>query len=417
MSSRLFRKVSLTRLESPEQLDQILRVTTPRSWMGLAALGALLATCLVWGFTGRINTSTQGDGVIVRRGGVLNVVTTETGMVGGISVKAGERIHANQVVATVAQPALSEKVRAIQKSIQDAQQEDQDVFRASKAEADLQLNALRRQRENTQRQIAELTEQVKIAEEQGKVQEQLAGKGLITRQQSLQARQHAVELKDQIASLDASLIQLDAQRLDLENTPHRQSVQLHDKVLALQQELASTTNQLGLAQNVTSPYGGEVLELEVFPGSAVTAGQPILSIQPDSESLQLLAYVPADLVKDVKRGAEVQISPTTIKREEFGFIKGHVEYISDFPATQAALMRNFENGLLVGALTASGPVNEVQIALAADGSTPSGFQWSTSRSPDIRLTSGTLCKVKIVTRQQRPATWVFPYIKGRLGLE
>ena len=39
MNEVLFRKVSLDRLSSPEQLDQLLRVTDPKSWLGLFAVG------------------------------------------------------------------------------------------------------------------------------------------------------------------------------------------------------------------------------------------------------------------------------------------------------------------------------------------------------------------------------------------
>ena len=39
----IFRKVALERLSSPEQLDQLMQVTSPKGWLALAGLGALLA--------------------------------------------------------------------------------------------------------------------------------------------------------------------------------------------------------------------------------------------------------------------------------------------------------------------------------------------------------------------------------------
>ena len=42
----MFRKVALDRLSSPEELDQLLRVTTSRSWLALLGLGGLLAVAL-----------------------------------------------------------------------------------------------------------------------------------------------------------------------------------------------------------------------------------------------------------------------------------------------------------------------------------------------------------------------------------
>ena len=184
----------------------------------------------------------------------------------------------------------------------------------------------------------------------------------------------------------------------------------------MQKELNSLQQELSLAQNVTSPYGGEVLEVKASPGSAVASGQAILSIQPTSQDLELLAYVPSSDAKNIQDGMEVQVSPSTIKREEYGYMKGTVLHAASFPATPAAMMSNFENGLLVNSLTSSGPVNEVEIVLRPDSATPSGFAWSTARSPVVHLSSGTLCSVQVVTRRQRPIAWVLPYIKGRLGL-
>ena len=48
------RKVALERMSSPEQLDQPLRVTTPKSWLALLSLIARLAVAVAWGFFGEL---------------------------------------------------------------------------------------------------------------------------------------------------------------------------------------------------------------------------------------------------------------------------------------------------------------------------------------------------------------------------
>jgi HlyD family secretion protein len=79
-------------------------------------------------------------------------------------------------------------------------------------------------------------------------------------------------------------------------------------------------------------------------------------------------------------------------------------------------MRNFQNESLSAALTGSSAVSEIRVALKVDGSTPSGFQWSTSKGPAVALTSGTLCTAQVVTRRERPITLFLPYVKKVLGL-
>ena len=47
--SKVFRQTSMDRIQSPEQLNDYLRVTDPSVWVLLAAVIVLLAGVLVWG--------------------------------------------------------------------------------------------------------------------------------------------------------------------------------------------------------------------------------------------------------------------------------------------------------------------------------------------------------------------------------
>ena len=50
----LFREKNLKRVSSPEELNDYLKVTTPRVWIVLIAVILLLAGALIWGFTGSV---------------------------------------------------------------------------------------------------------------------------------------------------------------------------------------------------------------------------------------------------------------------------------------------------------------------------------------------------------------------------
>ena len=56
MNQQLFRKSSIDRVSSPEQLDDYIRVTNPGVWLVLAAVIVLLAGACVWGIFGRLET-------------------------------------------------------------------------------------------------------------------------------------------------------------------------------------------------------------------------------------------------------------------------------------------------------------------------------------------------------------------------
>lgn len=56
MNQQLFRKSSIDRVSSPEQLGDYIRVTNPGVWLVLGAVIVLLAGACVWGVFGRLET-------------------------------------------------------------------------------------------------------------------------------------------------------------------------------------------------------------------------------------------------------------------------------------------------------------------------------------------------------------------------
>lgn len=56
MNQQLFRKSSIERVSSPEQLNDYIRVTNPGVWLVLAAVIVLLFGACAWGVFGRLET-------------------------------------------------------------------------------------------------------------------------------------------------------------------------------------------------------------------------------------------------------------------------------------------------------------------------------------------------------------------------
>jgi HlyD family secretion protein len=417
MNTRLFRQVALARLSSPEQLDQILRITGAKEWLGLVAITVLFSITAVWGYKGSIPTTSIGQGVIVRTGGVQNVVARGSGLVKSVKANVGDRIAANQIVAHIAQPVLEEKIKAMRQALAEVREQHERSLGLRARAVTLAVDALNRQRANQERTITELDEQAKLAAEQITVEDQLLGRGLVTKQSTIAARQKLIGLRDQIEAGRALLKQLDSQKYSLESQPEQDDAEARFRISTYERDLREAEKQLSLAEEVVSPYAGEVIELKLYAGGTVAAGEPVLSIQSDLENLEILAYLPSGEAKDAGPGMEVQVSPGMIKREEFGFMIGRVERVADYPATSAAIMRNFQNETLAHALLASGPITEVRVRLERDPKTVSGYKWSSSKGPAITISSGTICNVQVVTRRQKPITLLLPYAKSKLGLD
>jgi multidrug efflux pump subunit AcrA (membrane-fusion protein) len=104
MSQPTFRKAALEQLSSPDQLDQLLRVTTLNGWIGLGALSALLIAAIIWGVAGRIATTVTGQGILLQGGRVYGVVSPIAGEVTALFVKVGDTVREGQDVAIITPP-------------------------------------------------------------------------------------------------------------------------------------------------------------------------------------------------------------------------------------------------------------------------------------------------------------------------
>ena len=63
MEQKIFRKKSIDKINSPENLNDYIRVTNPGVWLILAAVIALLIGACVWGFFGHIDTTIDASAV------------------------------------------------------------------------------------------------------------------------------------------------------------------------------------------------------------------------------------------------------------------------------------------------------------------------------------------------------------------
>lgn len=59
MKESIFRKKSLERISSPEELDDYIKVTSPSMWLIMAAIILLLAAMIIWSFTGRMEITLE----------------------------------------------------------------------------------------------------------------------------------------------------------------------------------------------------------------------------------------------------------------------------------------------------------------------------------------------------------------------
>jgi len=100
----IFRKESLERLSSPEQLDQLMQVVRPRSWIPLATLASLMGLAILWSIFGRIPITTIGTGILVLSPSnkLVGITYFERG--------EGERIQPGMTIVIIPDTTRSERI-------------------------------------------------------------------------------------------------------------------------------------------------------------------------------------------------------------------------------------------------------------------------------------------------------------------
>jgi HlyD family secretion protein len=412
----IFRKVALERLSSPEQLDQLLQVTNPRGWLALGALGALLLASLTWAVFGSIPTEAGGEGILLRQGGVTSLVAAEQGQVEELLVSVGDVIAKGQVVARVRQQELLRQIQDSRDKLADVRAEYNDLLRYAGEQERLRDRDLAQQRANLEQSIRSMEKEVELANDQVSAQRDLLKDGLVTKQTFLASEQHLNDARTRLATARLDLNGLELKRLDSAQQVEQQLETRQGQIRDLELELRERQARLGESARVVSPHDGRVLEVLADRGDVVSPGTPILNLEVTSKELVAVLFIPASAGKRVQPGMRVRISPSTVKREEFGSMLGKVVWAAEFPSTQKGMNRLLGNEALVEKLMKEGPPIQVNVALDRDASTPTGYRWSSSIGPSLSISSGTLASGAVVVREEKPIRLILPKVREKLGL-
>lgn len=376
---QLLRKAAVERMSSPEQLDAMMRVTSPKGWVALAAIGGILFGVIVWSIVGRLSVKVDGTGILLRGETVEAVQMAAAGSVQKVLVSEGDLVATGQVVANIAVPDLEAQITATRDQVralegQQAVQSGQVMSLEESYRA--QLRDLESQRANTQRMYE---------------------KGL--------ARQRDVlAIQGQIASVRAQMLQSQLGQAGRGN-------QLDDARRKLQQLQAS----FEASSVVRSPYAGRVVAILVSPGQLLNAGSKLMTLESENAPFQVVIFIPFTEGKKVQEGMEVRILPTNLHAEDVGFILGRIERVSSYAVTPEEVRRTLANDQMAARFVDQTPF-KVRAAPILDPATPSGFKWTSSKGPPIKISGGTPCSAQVIVEERRPISLVIPLLKKTLGV-
>jgi HlyD family secretion protein len=415
-TERIFRKVALERLSSPEQLDQLVPLTSPIGWAAVVAIAAILAAAIGWSIFGTLPTSVQGSGILVSRGGhVFDAMSPVSGTLItvadlGTVVKKGDRL------ATLDDTEMRQDLDHAEQVVREKETDLATLTQNYADQIAVKHKNATAQRDNLARIIAAAQKRRDFYAGLLQKQDKIVAQGFLTQRFQEDTRRSMDEADQEARSSQSEMLRLDAEEADLAGKRDLDLLSAQQDVNNARRHADELKMQLDQATQIFSPTDGVVTEIKATPGTVVSPGKPVLSIETAGAGLELLLYVPPEYGKKVAPGMEVRVEPATVKKEEFGTLLGTVVAVSDFPMTAEGMASVLQNPELVTRFMEQGPPYAVRVALSTDPSSTSGYRWSGGPGPPVKLSSGTTVTAAVTIERRHPISLLLPLLKRQAGL-
>lgn len=373
----LLRKKAFEKLSATEQLDDLLRVTSPVGWIALTALGVLITAMVLWSIFGKINVRVNGSGILLQGGAVQSVQAPVAGKVEKLLVKQGDIIQLNQPIASLLLVQLDTEIESTTNRITELSDDRQ-----------RRIGGILESIDNLNRELRGL-------EEKKRNKQKLVEGGIGRRQDVVAVEGEINAVKNQVQQAKNQIEDMDL-RISLENTK-------------LQQLTKDRATQVG------SSYEGRVSAVLIAEGQLIQAGSPLITVAGRGDTgMELVLFVPLSEGKKVEKGDLIRISPTTVKPEEHGYITGTIREGPSEPVTFEEVKRTLGNDRLAQRFADETPF-KVSASPDTDSNTASGFRWTSAKGPPVKISSGTPCNAYVIVEQKQPIEYVIPFFRKIFG--
>jgi len=408
-----FRKAALEKLSTPEKLDQLIQITSPRAWIALLTIAIAISSAVSWSVLGRVKTKINTAGVLLG-GEVYDIVATTQGQLVDLKIKVGDYVNEGDIIASVAQPEITQQIEAAKASIIERQYELKQLVAFGSKDSQIQDELIEQQRTSTEQQIQTHRKSIDFLQQQLATEKGLLEKGLITTPQVVNTEQQLENAQNQIESLKAQMVQMSSQELNVGFNLEQKTTLIKQRIAQEERRLQQLEEQFTIKTSIKSPHSGEVVEVLSNAGIMVGLGAPLFKLKNKAAiagKVRGILYVPSQDGKKIKEGMEALVVPATVQPQEFGYMKAKVIYVSDFPVTQQGMMTSMKNDQLVRGLLAMGAPFEVHVEFELNPDAYSGYAWTSATGPEIIINEGTSCMGKITVKEERPIAMVIPAFK------
>ena len=417
------RSEAMSQFSSTEQLDQRLVVVRGVAWLLLLLAAVFVGFALLWGFLGRVPRTIDGEGIIIPRntrpvevmsvsayGGVVEIIVPEFA-----EVEAGEpilRLHNGD---------LAMSLDNARRQLSDLQGQDRTLTDSEDRILGQRKSARDEQVAMSRTIITQTNELVKMLQDEVKDIELLVKDRLVPRSQLVSTRSTLYSSMQQVIQQQTQESQANIEYQSLVNSTEQSRLDRMHAIATAEDQVRSAETKIATSTVVHAPISGRVLEHSVDLGSAIQAGTPVTSIRPRAASkdvsIEVVAYVPFGIGKQIEAGMAVQVSLGFAKPSRYGYIKGTVDRIGEFVSGSTTEIHLGSSELAESMAKNLGPMLEVVVAIQSDPETATGLAWTSGRGFPRPIDFPSLCGIRVITAKDRPIELIVPWLKDTVGLD
>ncbi len=340
----------------------------------LVALALLVATALIWAAFSQVDEVTRGQGRIIPSGQVQIVQNLEGGIVGEILVRVGQIVEPGDVLVriddtnfastfrenVVRRDSLIARIARLQGEADGkdpvypadlpvthpAVAPEIDLYRARRTELQSTIDVLRRQMEQRQQEILELTnrtaklqESLTLAREELGILRPMVERGVSSRVELLRVQRQVTDLeRDQEAArlamprvqstLAETRRRIEERQATFQSAAQNELTDARMRLNALNESIGAVADRVRRTE-VRAPVRGTVKQIKVNTvGGVIQPGMDLVEIVPLEESLLVEASIRPQDIAFLRPGQDAKVKVTAYDFALYGMLDGKLEHIS-----------------------------------------------------------------------------------------
>lgn len=136
--------------------------------------------------------------------------------------------------------------------------------------------------------------------------------------------------------------------------------------------------------------------------SQFAAYEPIFNLlRQDSTRLgrEIIAFTTFENLRKLRLGMPVQVSPSDLPREKYGYMEGQIVSVDRYPISKQEALETLKVESFADDIFPEKATFAVRILLKEDPERPGQILWSHAKQRDVRIATGTFCNIQIITKR------------------